>query len=243
MGLSGPWEGIGRTLDRQRPDVLCCTPTFALLLALNAADATGAGERGEWVPKQVTLGGEVLTAAVGARLKERWAGARFTVIYASAEHGSVLRTHRLDGQYEAAQLGVSGVDWAVVDGQLELWREGRWQTTRDRVEVAGGLMRIVGRGDAVANVGGTKVSLAEVASVAEEVGGVWRAQAWARSSAVTGQVVALRYAIDPAVDATDVRGRLEAHVRARLPKEAWPRAWERAELGLGENAKGGWQTA
>jgi acyl-coenzyme A synthetase/AMP-(fatty) acid ligase len=112
-----------------------------------------------------------------------------------------------------------------------------WRSTGDEVEVLGRLIRIIGRADQVANVAGTKVSLAEVAAQAEAVSGVRRAMAVARSNPVTGQVVALRFALEPGADEASVRERLEATLRERLPKPAWPRDWTRDEVGLGHNAK------
>ena len=116
-----------------------------------------------------------------------------------------------------------------------------WRSTGDRVvvDVEAGLMRVVGRADDVANVGGTKVSLAEVAAAAEDVPGVRRAVAVAVDNPVTGQVVALRYAVEDGFDEAEVRERLEKDLRETLPKPAWPRDWRVDEVGMGRNAKRG----
>lgn len=244
------WAAGGRLvlLDRPSPaswevlvaaevDALSCTPTFADLLLQH--EPAGC----EWAPRQVTLGGEPLRAATGARLRRRWPASRFLCVYASAELGILMRTHRLDGWYEVRSLEKHWPLWRVrEDGVLEVAQregEGRWQwrSTGDLVEVQGERLRVIGRADQVANVGGTKVSLAMVAECAEEVDGVRRAVAVAVPNAVTGQVVGLRYTIEPGRDEEEIEAALQAHLRKRLPKAAWPRDWQVAEVGPEVNAK------
>lgn len=190
-----------------------------------------------WQPKQITLGGEPLRPALGNRLRRRFTQARVTVIYAAAEFGVLLKTRRLDGWYEAEGLTKRYPHWRITDGQLELRRNDAWISTGDRVEVKDGLLRILGRADAVANVAGTKISLADVARLAEEVPGVRHAQAVAEANPLTGQIVSLRYAVEARADQAAVTQTLETHLRRHLPKAAWPRRWELQEIQLGPNAK------
>ena len=244
--LRGDWPEILRTLEEQSVEALSCTPTFADLLLQNEPAGSG------WTPRQITLGGEPLREAAGARLRRRWPETRFLAIYAAAEFGVLLKTSRLDGWYELEGLEQRWPHWRIQKsgraeerrsrGVLELGErlageQVVWRSTGDEVEVLGRLIRIIGRADQVANVAGTKVSLAEVAVQAEAVSGVRRAMAVARPNPVTGQVVALRFALEPGADEASVRERLEATLRERLPKPAWPRDWTRDEVGLGHNAK------
>jgi acyl-CoA synthetase (AMP-forming)/AMP-acid ligase II len=129
----------------------------------------------------------------------------------------------------------------VLEIEVEENGQREWRSTGDRVEVdwEAGLMRVVGRADDVANVAGTKVSLAEVAAAAEEVPGVRRAVAVAVDNPVTGQVVGLRFALEDGADEGDVRRRMEDFLRGKLPKPAWPRDWRVDEVGVGVNAKRG----
>ena len=234
FSLAAGWPSTWDLLAFERVDALSCTPTFLDLLLQNEPEPAQ-----KWQPRQVTLGGEVLRPGVGTRLAARFPRTRFTVIYASAEHGVLLKTHRLDGWYESDGFQRRGSEWRVQDGRLELKRGDNWSTTGDQVEVGGELIRIVGRADAVANVAGTKVSLAEVAEVAETVPGVRRAVATAEPSPVTGQVVCLKYALEPGADPGAVLQALQAHLRKHLRKEAWPRRWDLDPVGLGPNAKRG----
>lgn len=232
VSIGTDWVEVWTRLSTRRVEALCCTPTYVDLLLQNEPMPPA-----DWVPRQVTLGGEVLRPATGARLAKRFPKTRFTVIYAAAEAGNLFKTHRLDGWYEIGPLG--GSEWRIEDGVLSVRRGDHWHRTGDLVERKGDLIRVVGRADAVANVAGTKVSLAEVAEMAEQVPGVRRALAVAEPNPVTGQVVVLRYALEPGRAEPAVLEALQAHLRSRLRKEAWPRRWEQAEVGLASNAKRG----
>ena len=170
-------------------------------------------------------------------MKRRFPRTAFSVIYASAEFGVLLKTHRLDGWFETGALEHRRREWRVTDGMLELRGDGGWLPTGDAVETDGSLMRVVGRADRVANVAGAKVNLDEVGRRAEEVDGVRRALAVADANPVTGQVVALRFAVEPGTEPDAVRARLEVHLRAVLEKPAWPRRWIPDDLLPGRNAK------
>ena len=221
-----------RSLREENVDALCATPTFADLLLQQEAAPLSA-----WKPRQITLGGEPLRASLGARLAERFPHCRFSVIYATAELGVLLKTNSLDGWYRMNSLGRRYPGWRVMEGVLEVWSRGSWVATGDRVETQGDLIRIVGRADAVANIGGVKVSLAHISELAEQVPGVRRAVAIAETNPITGQIVALKYATDPAFEAYVVKQSLQTYLQANLRKEAWPRRWEIDPLLPVNNAK------
>jgi acyl-CoA synthetase (AMP-forming)/AMP-acid ligase II len=232
LSLPCVWAETWNVLALGHVEALSCTPTFIDLLLQNESPGYA-----DWQPRQITLGGEVFRPMVGQRIGRRFPQTRVTVIYATAEHGVLLKTHRLDGWYETGHFQRRGIEWRIEDGRLDVKRGAEWLATGDQVEVKGDLLRVVGRADAVANVAGTKVSLAEVAESAEQVAGVRRAVATAEPSPVTGQIVCLRYAVEPGFDPRAVLEALETHLRERLRKEAWPRRWELDEVGLGPNAK------
>lgn len=232
LSLRGGWPAQWQTLADEPVDAISATPTFLDLLVQNEP-AEGAG----WHPRQITLGGEPLRPGVGRRLAAQFRETRFTVIYAAAEFGVLLKTHRLDGWYELDFLKTCWPEWRVRDGALELCQAGVWRSTGDQVEVRDETIRVIGRMDSVANVAGTKVNLAEVAEFAEQVPGVLRAVAVAESNAVTGQVVGLQYAVASGEDVKAVTGRLQEYLRQRLRKEAWPRHWTVDEVAPAHNAK------
>jgi acyl-CoA synthetase (AMP-forming)/AMP-acid ligase II len=232
--LGKNWETNWLLLKSENVHAISSTPTFLdLLLQFE----TGTQDH-PWLPRQITLGGEVLRETAGKRFAARFASTRFTVIYAAAEHGVLLKTRRLDGWYESETLDRRYPSaWRVNDGALELLRDGTWISTGDSVETNGDLLRVIGRSDAVANVAGCKVSLDEVSRLAEQVPGVRRAVAVAEHNAVVGQVVALKFAIEPGDSPAEVQARIEDHLRAQLRKEAWPRRWEVDDVGVGRNSK------
>jgi long-chain acyl-CoA synthetase len=234
ISLNMDWARAAETMRRTRPQALCCTPTYIDLLLQNCPG------RIEGL-RQITLGGEPLRPALGLRLAARFPATRFTIVYATAELGPLMKTHRLDGWYETASLHHSYKAWRIINGQLQVHGRRGWLDTRDHVERDGNFLRVVGRADAVANVAGTKVSLAEVARLAEEITGVRRALALAEPNPVTGQIVCLRYAIEPEADRQAVEQDLKKRLRRRLRKEAWPRRWEEDEVGPVANGKRGWK--
>ena len=227
------WEEAWKAADTARWDAISATPTYMDLWIQHEP----AGAKGIQM-KQVTLGGEALRPACGARLRARFPEAQFTVIYASAEWGVLLKTHRVDGWYEQDGLDRRRPGWLVRGGILMLPTEkGDWGTTGDLVERHEGLVRVVGRADRVANVGGTKVNLDEVSRMAESEPGVLRAVALAESNSVTGQTVSLHYSVKPGVNATDTQIALQAALRRQLPKAAWPRRWVCGEVAPFTNGK------
>ena len=232
LSLNTGWPACWRMLQVNHVDGLSCTPTFIDLLLQEEPNPT----RG-WQPRQITLGGEVLRPKLGQRLAERFPQTHFPVVYASAEFGVLLKTHRLDGWYEPQALNKRYGKWRVKKDRLEVWRNECWQGTGDLVEAKEDLIREVGRADAEANEAGTKVSLAEVSRLAEEVPGVRRAVAAAEPNQITGQIVCLRFCAEPGTDPKEAQQRLEIHLQQHLRKEAWPRRWEVDGVEPGQNAK------
>jgi acyl-CoA synthetase (AMP-forming)/AMP-acid ligase II len=240
LDLRGTWEEIRLLLAAQQPPALCCTPTFLGLLLLSTEEPqhrAGSGTHVRWAPQQITLGGEPLRGAVGRHARQRFPDARFTVVYATAELGIVAKTHRVDGWFEASQLEARWGGWRIAAGVLEVSLERQWRSTGDRIEIRDDCFRVIGRADAVANVGGSKVVLPEIEAAAEEVEGVWCAQALAEPNPVTGEIVVLRFSVEPGTEPDAVESALRDHLRTRLPKAAWPRRWERTFPVLGQNAK------
>jgi acyl-coenzyme A synthetase/AMP-(fatty) acid ligase len=230
--LDRNWDQTWEILRDRLWQALSATPTFLDLLLQQEPAASRIA-----APRQITLGGEVLRPACGTRIRSRFPESRIRVVYASAEFGVVATTQRLDGWYELRGLEQRFLGWRLRSdplmesgfseiGTLELQRSsGDWVTTGDCVECRDGLLRVLGRVDRIANVGGTKVSLDEVTSWAERVPGVRRAWAQAVRSSLTGEVVGLRYCPDEGWDPVQLERELQDFLRLHLPKAAWPRTW------------------
>ena len=244
----GDWESIRRYLAVRPVQGFSTTPTFIDLFLQQEGNLVGALQ-----PQQITLGGEVLRPGCAERIRSAFPRARFSVIYASAEHGVILKTHRMDGWYEVASMERRFSGWRVCrdgetpgeakdEGVLELrLHSGEWVTTGDRVEHRGDLIRIIGRADRVANVAGSKVGLEEVTTLAEQVPGVRRAWAEAEPNGVTGEVVGLRYCLEEGVDGIALERDLQEFLREKLPKAAWPRKWIVDPVLPVRNGKRGWR--
>jgi len=232
LSLDSAMEENWNLLASRLIHAVSCTPTFLDLLLQHRSSA-----HASWNPRQITLGGEPLRPVTGGRFQKAFPQTRFTIIYASAELGVLLKTHRMDGWFELASLEKRFPKWRIDHDELAVWTGNSWQATRDLVELNNDLLRVIGRADAVANVAGSKVSLDEVARLAEQVPGVRRALAFAESNSVSGQIVALRFTPEDGLGGREVRERLEIHLRERLRKEAWPRRWEIGPIHLGPNTK------
>lgn len=231
LSLGSDWVANWDLLADKKVPALSCTPTFLDLILRSPSSAR------RWAPSQITLGGEPLRPAAGARFQKVFSHTRFTVIYASAESGVLLKTHRLDGWYEVGSLEKRVRAWRIQHGELHLFKNGSWLSTGDLVEREEALLRIVGRADRVANVAGSKINLDEVSRAAEELPGIRVAFAFAEPNPVSGEIVALRFLPENGSAVEELQCRLEEYLRQRLPKESWPRRWEIGETDLGPNAK------
>jgi acyl-coenzyme A synthetase/AMP-(fatty) acid ligase len=76
-----------------------------------------------------------------------------------------------------------------------------------------------------------------VSDLAEAVPGVRRALAVAEPNLITGQIVCLKYAVDPDFDEREVTSSLKRYLQNNLQKEAWPRRWDLDPLKPVQNAK------
>jgi len=191
---------------------------------------------GAWNPRQITLGGEVLHPRAGAWFAARFPRARFTVVYAAAEFGLLLKTRRLDGWYELESFSRRHAWRAAAEG-VELRRGETWHLLPDVLEFRGELVRVAGRRDQVANVGGAKVDLNQVAAAALGVPGVLRALPGWVADPILGQIVTLQCELEPGASELALRPLLEIRLRETLAKPAWPRRWDFGPIPLGPNVK------
>lgn len=226
-GLGGSWAEVWEMIRGRGVNALSVPSTFMrMLLVSEPADRAW-----RWRPKQLTLGGEVVTSELLDRVRQRFPEARVTLIYASAELGVIAKTNETDGWFPIDSLR-SSVD--IRDGRLFVQEEnGGWRDTGDRVEMRSERMRVLGRCDRVVNVGAEKIALEDVEAAIEAIAGVRCARASATPNPVVGQVVAVEVDLEPGVEPRKV----EEEARRRLPKAAWPRTWDYGVIALGPNGK------
>ena len=91
-----------------------------------------------------------------------------------------------------------------------------WLDTRDKVEVDGDYIRIIGRESELINVGGEKVHPAEVENILLGAGNIRDATVAARASPVTGSVVVATVSLIEAEELGALRARLDRFCRERL---------------------------
>lgn len=219
-------ESVFATIEAHRVDVLPTTPTF-----LNMVLVSGAHERYDTSSlKLVTYGTEPMPPRTLRRITEALPHVRFKQTYGLSELG-ILPTRSRDDRSLWIELGTDGFDCKVVDGVLWIrsdmamlgylnaeapFDDEGYFNTRDKVEVDGDWVRILGRDSELINVAGEKVYPVEVESVLLEDPGVAEATVSGRRSPVTGMVVHAVVKPVERVDQRDLARRLRAFCRERL---------------------------
>jgi len=230
--------GPGAALAALAGGVTClsCTPTYFRRLVLATPEAAWATTR----LAQLTLGGEIVDQALLDAARRALPEARIVHIYASTELGAAITVRDGRAGFDAALL--DGERFEVRDGELWARRSGRamlgyaggaapaeWVATGDLVDVADGRVRFRGRANEIINVGGFKVSPAEVEAVVREVAGVAEAWVVGHKSSITGQLVKAVLCLAPGADAAQVKRDVAARCAQRLPGHMTPRIFEVAE--------------
>lgn len=239
------WQVV--TLGLTQPDqkIVCINPTddWADVAAAEGVDAASgtptfwrqalmsSGEALARVPlKQVTLGGEPVDQAVIDQLRATFPDARISWIYASSEAGASIAVHDGQAGFPEAWLDRESADRPrlTIDGdELVIASPYRGEgvadvlRTGDRVERRDGRVYIVGRlaSDEI-NVGGTKVSAAQVRDALLQHPGVAWAAVKGRKAPMVGSLVQADVVVtDESVDEQT----LARHAAALLPEVAVPR--------------------
>lgn len=219
-------DSVFAAVAAHRVEVLPTTPTF-----LNMTLISGADERHDTSSLTlVTYGTEPMPPQTLRRITEALPHVRFKQTYGLSELG-ILPTRSRDDQSLWIELGHAGFDHKIVDGVLWIRSEMAmlgylnapapfddegYFNTRDRVEVDGPYVRVLGRDSEIINVAGEKVYPVEVENVLLEVPGIAEATVSGRPSPVTGMVVhAVVQPVEPE-DERQLRRRVRAFCRARL---------------------------
>ena len=223
---------VCRLIERHRVDLLPASPTFLGLLLLSEAyrhfDLSSL--------KLITYGTEPMPASTLRRLHDAFPQATLQQTYGLSEVG-ILRSKSKSSDSLFVKVGGEGFETKIVDNLLWIRSQSAmlgylnapspfdaegWMNTGDAVEVDGEFIRILGRTTEIINVGGSKVSPADVESVLLELPNVQDAVVFAAPHAVTGQVVAARLRLAEPEDPDALRTRVRAACRLRLARHQIP---------------------
>lgn len=219
------WPALAR---RWNVNAISATPTFWRRTFLVAAENDMRS-----VPlTQVSLGGEPVPQSLLDRLRALYPDARLTHIYASSEAGACIVVSDGRAGFPLSWVGgtgSNGVEVRVEHGQLLVrspWANTAssdgWIATGDAVRIAGDRVEIVGRDEgSIVNVGGAKVSTAEVASVLLDHPKVAWCRVFGKRSPIVGELPVAEVAL--AFDGDAGEDELLAWCRERLPEVALPR--------------------
>ncbi|MEP7192898.1 MAG: AMP-binding protein [Actinomycetota bacterium] len=187
-------------IERHRVQVLPTTPTFINMLMLSGAyrdhDLSSL--------ELITYGTESMREVTLAHAAKVFPNVQFKQTYGLTETG-ILPTRSVSSDSLQMDVGGHGFSTDVRDGVLWIkspssmlgylnapspFDDDGWLNTGDAVEVAeDGSLRILGRLSALINVGGEKVSPAEVENVLLRAGNVRDVVVTGRPNAVTGEIV------------------------------------------------------
>ncbi|GAA1602421.1 class I adenylate-forming enzyme family protein [Actinoplanes couchii] len=220
-------------IERHRVQVLPTTPTFLNMLLLSGAyrehDLTSL--------ELITYGTEPMREVTLAHAAEVFPGVRFKQTYGLTETG-ILPTRSVSSDSLLMDVGGHGFDTRIRDGVLWIkspsamlgylnapspFDEDGWLDTGDAVEVAAdGSLRVLGRLSALINVGGEKVSPAEVENVLLRAPNVKDVVVSGRANAVTGAIVVA--IVEPVADEDRkaLARRLRQFCSAALPPHKVP---------------------
>ncbi len=192
-------------------------------------------------PAYVRLSGEVADQAILDRLALAYPASNVAHAYASTEAGVAFDVRDGLAGFPASVLESTegGTEMHVVDGTLRI-RSGRvsagylgddsgaldapggFVDTGDMVQRRGDRYYFVGRREGVINVGGEKVYPEEVEAILNRHAAVRMSRVWARSSPVTGAIVAADLVLESGHDLASIREDLLEACRDALPAHKVP---------------------
>ncbi len=181
--------------------------------------------------QQATLGGERVDQSTLDLVQRLFSPAKLTHIYASTEVGSAIVVSDGREGFPVHMLERDGrVGLRVRDGQLEVrspYRmlgygaadgaddDGDWYRTPDLAEIRDGRVYIVGRSDAVVNVGGAKIPPEEVEAAVNRIPGVRDSRVFLKRSPIIGSLLSAEVALEDGAELAAAE--LKATLREHLP--------------------------
>lgn len=220
------------TIARHRVELLPTSPTFLNLLLMS-----GCAERYDLSSlKLVTYGTEPMPESTLRRLREALPHVRLLQTYGLTELG-ILRSESRGSDSLWVRVGGPGYDVKVVHDRLWIKAdsailgylnaampidEDGYFDTGDLVEVDGDWIRILGRQSEIVNVGGQKVSPAEVESVLLELENVADVVVHGEANSIVGQILVAHVRLIHEETPAAFKTRLRLYCGQRLPAHKIP---------------------
>jgi acyl-CoA synthetase (AMP-forming)/AMP-acid ligase II len=219
-------DTVASAIESAKVELLPTSPTFLKMLLISDAasrfDLTSL--------KLITYGTEVMPKATLEGLHQAFPDVTLKQTYGLSEIGIVpTRSRSPDSLW--MQIGGANFEHKIVDGLLWIrastamlgylnapspFDADGWLNTRDKVEVDGDFIRIIGRESELINVGGEKVHPAEVENILLRAGNIRDVTVAARPSPVTGSIVVATVSLIEVEDLGVLRHRLDRFCRERL---------------------------
>jgi long-chain acyl-CoA synthetase len=218
---------IASLIEKCRVEVLPVSPSFLRSLCLSAS----AHDHDLSSLKVITYGSEPMDPATLARLNARFPNVQITQKYGTTETGAPRTISRANDSLWV-RFNSEGFETKVVDGVLWIRSESTllgylnapspvdsegWYCTADLVDVDGPWIRFRGRASDTINVGGEKVTPAEVEQSILELDFVHAAAVCGAPHSVLGQIVTARVVLARAdIDRKSAIMAIWQHCRERL---------------------------
>jgi len=192
-------DGVLRTIEKHRVQLLPTSPTFLNLMLISEAY-----ERHDLSSlRAITYGTEPMPEQTLRRLHELLPHVQLKQTYGLSELG-ILRAKSKDSSSLWVKIGGQGFATRVINGILQVkaksamlgylnapspFTDDGWFNTGDAVEVDGEYFKILGRQSEIINVGGEKVYPAEVENVIQELDDVSEVTVYGERNPITGNIV------------------------------------------------------
>lgn len=219
-------DTVASAIEAANVELLPTSPTFLKMLLISDAasrfDLTSL--------KLITYGTEVMPRATLEGLHQAFPDVTLKQTYGLSEIGIIpTRSRAPDSLW--MQIGGDNVEHKIVDGLLWIrastamlgylnapspFDSEGWLNTRDKVDVDGDFIRIIGRESELINVGGEKVHPAEVENILLRARNIRDVTVAARSSPVMGSVVVATVSLIEVEDLGVLRHRLDQFCRERM---------------------------
>lgn len=217
---------ICRAIEKYKVELLPTTPSFLTMLMTSRMN-----ERFDLSSlRRISYGTEVMPQSTLDRVRAAFPGVDLLQTYGLSEVGVLRSQSRSDGSLWV-RLGGPGFQTKVVDEVLwiksdfamegylnapsEFDSEG-WFNTRDRVEVEGEFVRILGRTTDIINIGGQKVYPAEVENFLLQLDNVVDVAVYGEPNSLLGHLVVAKVQLESPEPADQLKRRIRVACAGKL---------------------------